>query len=371
MVAIRIDVSLVPANSNISINTNGGAYVKGNALSLERKLEVASIYERHFAETSPNRPNLSIVAQEAKVSPPTVAKIADELDCHGSVQVPPDKNVCQPKGVGAKSLPMEAQLVLLRLLEKNPFRTRRSYVRRLYQITGISVSESTISRFFLKGFPIKGSLRKPDLIPRDKFKPENVAQYFEYINFIRQIDPRRLKFGDEKLLKGAEVYCKKGRRHVLTGETPQFLVNGDFRNTYAIIGFCGIDRKAPPLSFSIHDEKNDSYNFSTAVTEAIAEGFLRRRDVLVLDNAAIHAKGDNTELVDWLWEEHGIAVLFLPTRSPELNPIELVWRSLVMKLRSVRVSSKSHACADAAFNVLANMTHDSILATYRECKYVK
>ena len=104
---------------------------------------------------------------------------------------------------------------------------------------------------------------------------------------------------------------------------------------------------------------------------AIAKKFLRRGDVLVLDNAAIHDKGDNTELVNWLYNSHGIAVLFLPTRSPELNPIELIWRNLVMKLRTVDVSSRSHACADAAFHILSRMSHRSVEGTYRECKYIK
>ena len=90
-----------------------------------------------------------------------------------------------------------------------------------------------------------------------------------------------------------------------------------------------------------------------------------------MDNAAIHAKGDNTELVDWLWDEYKISVLFLPTRSPELNPIELVWRALVMKLRSIRVSSKSHAAANAAFEILATMSYNTIKSTYKECKYIK
>ena len=126
------------------------------------------------------------------------------------------------------------------------------------------------------------------------------------------------------------------------------------------------------LLFIIHDEKNDATSFSEAIMAAIAEGFLRRGDILVLDNAAIHDKGENDGIEDWLWEHHRVAVVFLPTRSPELNPIELVWRSLVMKLRATTiVDGKSHACADAATQILGTMSHKSISATYRECRYIK
>lgn len=151
------------------------------------------------------------------------------------------------------------------------------------------------------------------MIPRDKFKPENIERYFKYVDFVQQVDPRRLKFGDEKLLKGSEVYCRQGRRNVITGEIPEFIVNSDFRNTYSITGFCGIDPESPAVCFDMHDEKNDSFSFSNAIMRALTEGFLRAGDILVLDNAAIHFKGDNDGLIDWIWNNHGVAIVPLPT----------------------------------------------------------
>lgn len=89
-----------------------------------------------------------------------------------------------------------------------------------------------------------------------------------------------------------------------------------------------------------------------------------------MDNAAIHFKGGNVGLVEWLWENHHVAVIPLPTRSPELNPMELVWRSLTMKIRSIRVSANNHATAIAATNILNNMSHKSTEETYRQCGYI-
>lgn len=256
-------------------------------------------------------------------------------------------------------------------MEENPFQTRRCYCIQLREITGKDVSESTITNFFLRGFAIKGSLRKPNQVPKDKFKPANIQRYFEYVDFVRRVDPYRLKFGDEKLLKGSEIYCKKGRNNVLTGEIPEMIVNGDFRNTYSIIGFCGINRNTQQLLFVIHDEKNNADSFSDAIVQALAEGFLQPGDILVLDNAAIHFKGTNNNLVDWMWDNHRVAIIPLPTRAPELNPIELSWRSLTSKLRAtIRVSSSVHACAYVASDILNAMTHESIELTYRECGYI-
>ena len=193
-------------------------------------------------------------------------------------------------------------------------------------MTGTETSEGTISGFSLKGFPIKGSLQKLDLVPRDKFKLNNVIRSFKCMETTKQIDPTRLIFGNEKLLKGAEIHCQKARRHVTSGEMPEFLVNGDFQNACSIVGFCGTNRNLPPLLFCVHDKKNDLHSFSTAIVQAIAEDFLWQCNVLALDNAAIHSQGESTELVNWLWEEHGAAALFLPTHHLKLNPRGAAWQ---------------------------------------------
>ena len=215
---------------------------------------------------------------------------------------------------------------------------------------------------------------KGNKVPIDKYKPENVAYYREFLQTVEELDPRRIKFCDEKLLKGNEIFNKRGRRDPETGEVPEMTVDSDFRNTYSIVGFSGIDKKSPPVSFVIHEEKNDATSFFEKVAEAIAEGFLRAGDVLVMDNAAIHLQGENDGLDDWLWENHRIAVLPLPTRSPELNPIELTWRSLVSKLRALPLKTmerhNQHATAKEASRILSDMSHKSIRASYRQCGYL-
>ncbi len=65
--------------------------------------------------------------------------------------------------------------------------------------------------------------------------------------------------------------------------------------------------------------------------DAVASGFLRPGDVLVMDNAANHTGKENTVLEDWLWNDHYIFALFLPARTPEWNPIELLWICLSMR----------------------------------------
>lgn len=120
------------------------------------------------------------------------------------------------------------------------------------------------------------------------------------------------------------------------------------------------------MSFAIHDAKNDAISFAEAIFQAITEGVLRHGDITVLDNAAIHFQSGNDGLVEWLYHEHHVMVIPLPTQSPELNSIELSWRALILKLQAMGVlKDGSHACADAAYDILCNMNFNNIKSTFK------
>ena len=57
----------------------------------------------------------------------------------------------------------------------------------------------------------------PNLVPYDKFRPGNMEKAWEYLNHIARISPERLKYGDEKSLKGKSIFNKLARRDVLMG----------------------------------------------------------------------------------------------------------------------------------------------------------
>jgi hypothetical protein len=72
------------------------------------------------------------------------------------------------------------------------------------------------------------------------------------------LDPRRLKFGDEKSLKGAELFNCKVRRDPITGVTSPVIADSDFRNSYCIMGFCGVDLMNAPFQFTIGEDNHDA-----------------------------------------------------------------------------------------------------------------
>jgi len=142
--------------------------------------------------------------------------------------------------------------------------------------------------------------------------------------------------------------------------------------SYTIIGFSGVDASTAPFFFKINQFTNDSEAFAIAVEEAIKAGFLKAGDVLVMDNAAIHVGGENNVLEDFLWDNFGIHVVMLPTCSPELNPIELLWNILVQHLRSINLAAThamQHRVAHQAFDIMRSITHEEVARCYSHCNY--
>ena len=58
---------------------------------------------------------------------------------------------------------------------------------------------------------------------------------------------------------------------------------------------------------------------------------LKPRQVLILDNASFHKSAESKKLV----EEAGCKLLFLPSYSPDLNPIEKYWANMKVKVREL------------------------------------
>ncbi len=74
----------------------------------------------------------------------------------------------------------------------------------------------------------------------------------------------------------------------MTVLVPQTKTDPDLRNTYSIVGICGIYTRSTPVWYQITDTSVDADLFSMEIESAIAMRFLRAGDVLILDNAANH-----------------------------------------------------------------------------------
>ena len=216
------------------------ASIPGESYGFARKLQVA--VEIEIQKVADQLISINAIAKQCHVSWFFVNKVNNEIIEHGRVLRPFEICVKRdvPRGPGSLSLDKFDKFILLQLLQEEPSRGLKSYADSLYDYTCTRVSRSTISRWFLYAFPIKGSLVKPNLVPYDKFRPENEARAYEYLFMLSHFAPHRVKFGDEKSLKGQELFLRYVRRNPATGHVAPIMTESDFRNTHSVTGFCSM-----------------------------------------------------------------------------------------------------------------------------------
>jgi transposase len=127
------------------------------------------------------------------------------------------------------------------------------------------------------------------------------------------------------------------------------------------------------FSFIVHDGSNNAAVFCDFVIQNLSCGFLQRGDFLVLDNALINHFQKSTDLDAYLWNYHGIFLQFLPTHSPDLNRIELLWNILVQQLKHFPLSDDyephTHRIARVAEMLMNEFTHNHVDASIRHCGF--
>jgi transposase len=82
------------------------------------------------------------------------------------------------------------------------------------------------------------------------------------------------------------------------------------------------------------DNRLEAYDCQGSMTSEVIIAFInnfcqkiKQPTVLVLDNAPIHHSNAFKQKIE-AWKEQDLYIFFLPTYSPHLNPIEILWRKI-------------------------------------------
>jgi transposase len=338
-----------------AVNTSVGThnYFNGPA----KKARVVECFEQLMAVDG-REPSVEMLRNKAQVSWYYANKVVQELKERGLIVYPkrfPALRAEAAKEPSVHSLDDFDEVVLLEIRREDPYRPLKSYRDELYMRTGSLVSLSTIGSWLLRRFPFRGST--------NEVKPENIERYYDFLlwrnSWRNNVEPIRLRFAGEEWLT----------------EAPG-LDGGDFHTTYCIMGMMTMDSSKKPIYYTICEGKNDSFTFANLITDGVRSGWFNRGDILVLD---INASRDCEELANVLWHMAGpdghpmnILVVPLPPRSPELNPISVIWNTLSYRLKTVPSylpKPENHAIAHYAKHILDNMDHELMINSAVQCGY--
>jgi transposase len=207
------------------------------------------------------------------------------------------------------------------------------------------VSSAFVTQWFKKRFDHPGTSRKPNLVPLDKFRSKNLVQHFDFCAIIDEHpDKTVFNFSDEKQVVNKDALPCKIRACPTNGFMDFIPVSsGDFRDAFNLFTAVSANPDKPhPVAWMIGQENGDSHSFVAFVNHLIVSGFIRHGKVVAMDNARTHTGGVAEMAADLLWNavvdgraSHVLATC-LPTRSPELNPTELVFHILARRIQSFK-----------------------------------
>jgi hypothetical protein len=221
------------------VNGNGGFCHPGRMRDLRTKMNVGQAHVSLFQENHPTRPSIRAVAKKAKVGKRHALKVIDELVLTGTLI---DSDTMKQDRLDEKvptfHLSVEEEIFLLSLHTENPARPNVSYAKELRDLCGTTAMVQFIGKWFLNRFDFSGRFCKPNLVPKDKFRPENLLRCMEFRLIFEQLpDHSKFHWLDEKHIVNKDVEATKVRADPRTGCIPCIYVNGDFRdacNLFAI-----------------------------------------------------------------------------------------------------------------------------------------
>eukprot|EP00761_Pharyngomonas_kirbyi_P007405 gb/GECH01007415.1/.p1 GENE.gb/GECH01007415.1/~~gb/GECH01007415.1/.p1 ORF type:complete len:295 (+),score=14.45 gb/GECH01007415.1/:1-885(+) len=222
--------------------------------------------------------------------------------------------------------------VLWTQCKRDPATTLKSFCHELHS-HGYELSRSWVYTFFVQrgwSWQVAGF----ELL--NKYTPDNVAYYGEYIQWFPFLNWSQLKFVDEAHFSSRKNTIKKASSP--RGKTPVLRTSGSLNFQLSLICLTDINHD-PPFHAEILEGTVDQNKFIKFVGSALVSGRIKNGDALVLDNATTHTSQEGLTVLIDMCESEGVMVIFQPKYSPELNPVELVFNTCKKFIRNISSNS--------------------------------
>jgi transposase len=158
--------------------------------------------------------------------------------------------------------------------------------------------------------------------------PENLERRRAFCSFVQAVREQRLVFIDES-------FCKTGmRREFARSPRGTRVVGTRPQRNWKTLSIIGAIRLGHHPRLMTHPGSVDGRTFRRFVRAQLVP-WLRPGDLVVMDNLNMHRSAATRRLI----ERAGATPVYLPTYSPELNPIELLWAHLKRQLRKLALDA--------------------------------
>lgn len=291
--------------------------MKKQIVELKNNSHTRKIRERaHCILMSANGKCVNQISEVLDYSRQTICKWINNFKLRGTDSFADNHRSGRPR-----KLNDENQLLAASLILEEP-RSLKSVLSILSKETGVKISLKTIKRL-LKEYGLSWKRIKKRLKSRRNEKAFRSAKK-EIEMLIDQAKKEKINlfFYDESgvsLIPSVPYAWQfKGKENDL--ELPSF--RGKNLN---IAGFLGHDHSF----FSYVFEESINSNAVIGCIDEFSEQ-ISKKTYLILDNAPTHQSDDFHEKIDE-WQKKGLIIKFLPTYSPELNKIEILWRFIKYK----------------------------------------
>ena len=235
------------------------------------------------------------------------------------------------------------------------------------------VSLSTLSRAVRNRLPSgrRYTRKKITHIAAERFTNNNVLYTQLFMNYINTKDPYRVKFYDEAGIKMPDVGTRKFG-HSPVGERCVEVSRKAQSPNLTLSALCSlngieyakvIDGATNTVEFlQFFGECGQSLNAATG-WPCLAVG-----DIIVMDNLSCHHYQGGEALEEWLGEM-GIELIYTPTYSPDLNPIEESFSKIKSVLTNDIVRGNVENLKLTVINATMQVTGQDMHGYYRHTGY--
>ena len=356
----------------LKISKAGRTYEVGKALSNDfRRAIIDEIIEKGGDRLTGIIPvPYTQIAEHFKVAPNTVKSIRKRF-CHDYVA---DR---LPVSGGNKGKLSQGDLELIEVIKNAKGSISLSEIINILDELGDvepgDVSLSTISRAVRERMPSgrRYTRKKITHIATERLTVNNLLYTQIFMNYLSAQDPYHVKFFDEAGIKLPDQ-CTRTCGHSPAGErcveisrktqSPNFSLS-------ALVSLNGIeyakviDGSTNTLEFlQFFDEAGQSLN-ETFGLPSIYPG-----DIIVMDNLSSHYEGGQV-LEEWL-ADIGVELLYTPTYSPDLNPIEECFSKIKHFVNEDLVGQVEHNIKVSVMNAVTKITPLDMRGYYRHTGYL-